>query len=162
MVLILLLVEPGQSFIQLRFIRIILDPAFEEILAERKIFTLGLNSQGETRLSRILHCRHAGIPSHMPRCRVPKQERVRLQSGDLSKQKKDPTPFCSLPSHVRLNEKNVCHCRTKSAQGGDKPELAEFFPEIQIEFNSLKAFLSMLGKYCPLGRQFHHAEDEDH
>jgi hypothetical protein len=59
---------------------------FEEILSQRKIFTLRFDSQRKTRLALIVHCRHACVPSHVPRRHVPKQEHPGLQRCDVAKQ----------------------------------------------------------------------------
>jgi hypothetical protein len=42
-----------------------------------------------------------------------------------------------------LKEKGVRDDCSKSAQSRDKPELAEFFTEVEIKFDSVEMFLSM-------------------
>ena len=51
-VMILVSVKSRERFVKLRSIRIIFDPAFEKILAEREIFPLRLDTQGLARLVR--------------------------------------------------------------------------------------------------------------
>jgi hypothetical protein len=43
-------IKPGERFIELRFVRIIFDSAFEEIFAKREIFALRFYAKSQTRL----------------------------------------------------------------------------------------------------------------
>ena len=86
MVFVFLLVQSGERFVQVRPIGIILYPAFQEILAERKIFSLRFDSQREARLFAIIHRGHARVPSHMPGRRVPKQKHSWLEGCDVPEQ----------------------------------------------------------------------------
>ena len=83
MIFVFLFVKPGKCFVELGTIGIIFYSALKKIFAERKIFALRFDPQGETRLRSVVHCGDAGVPGHVPCGHVPKQERARLQRRDV-------------------------------------------------------------------------------
>src|SRR5207247_10957727 len=85
-VFVFLLVQSGERFVQVRPIGIILYPAFQEILAEGKIFSLRFDSQREARLVAIVHRGYARVPSNMPGRRVPQQKHRWWEVWDGQKQ----------------------------------------------------------------------------
>jgi hypothetical protein len=54
---------------------------------------------------------------------------------------------------VCLDDKRVGDDRSKSAQGGNEPELAKFFAKIEIKFNAPKMFLTMKRRQIALDWQ---------
>src|SRR5207253_10203470 len=65
-IFIFLLIKPGKRFVEIGAIWIILYSAFEEILAQAKIFTLRFDSQRKTWMVLIVHRGNAGVPCHVP------------------------------------------------------------------------------------------------
>src|SRR5205807_2737434 len=107
----------------------------EEIFSELKIFARCFDPKSLARLMRIVHGGGARIPGHVPRGHVPKQNGARLERRNLAKQKQDAAPFRSFPRNMRLDKKRVRHERAKSAERRDEPELAELFPQIEVEID---------------------------
>jgi hypothetical protein len=70
-IVILISIEPGHRFVKLRAIRIVLNPAFQEIFPELEIFPLSFDAECEPRLGGIIPRGGARIPSHVPRRHVP-------------------------------------------------------------------------------------------
>ena len=157
MILVFLLVKPGKRFVQLGAVGIIFYSAFEEIFAEREIFTLRFDSQRLVRLIGIVHCGYAGVPRHVPGCCVPKQEHAWLERRDLSKQPQHPTPLSVFPSGMRLDKKGIGDNCAKPAQRGDESQLPEFFAKREVEFDAAEMFLPMKSRKIAFDRQFEQA-----
>src|SRR5205814_10201301 len=130
---VLISIEPGHRFVQLRTIRVVHDPAFQKVFSELKILSLSLNAECESGLGRIIHRGGACVPSHVPRRHVPKQNRAWLQGRDLPEKKKNPAPFRSFPGNVRLNEKSIRDEGTETAQRRNKAQLTDLLAKSQIE-----------------------------
>jgi hypothetical protein len=59
---------------------------------------------------------------------------------------------------MRLNEKSIGDNRSKSAQGGNEPELPYFLSEIEIEFDASEMLLPMDRGQVPLNWQLERSE----
>jgi hypothetical protein len=90
----------------------------------------------------------------VPGRRIPKQHHSWLERRDLPEQQQHSAPFGIFPCRVGLDKQSVGDNCSKSAQGSHEPELPNFFPEIEVEFDPEEMFLSMKRRQIALERQF--------
>ena len=107
-----------------------------------------------------MQCGDAGVPGHVPGRHIPKQDGARLQRGRFTEQEEDATPLGAFPGDVRLDEDDVRDERTKTAQGGEKTELADLFSQVEPEPGLMEIGAAMLLGESGLDRQAQRAEDE--
>src|SRR5262249_16368519 len=153
-VFVFFLVQPCKRFVEFRAIGIVFYSPLEEVFANRKVFTLGFDSECLARLVAIVHRRYARVPCHVPRSCVPKQQHPWLECRDLSKQPQHSAPLSVFPSRMRLNKKRIGDNDAKSAWGSDESELADFLAKIELEFAAPEMFLPMKSRKIAFDRQF--------
>ena len=83
-----------------------------------------------------------------------------MQRGRFAEQEEDTTPLGAFPGDVCLDEGDVCDERTKTAQGGDKTELADLFSQVEPEPGLMEIGAAMLLGESSLDRQTQRPEDE--
>ena len=157
-VVVLVAIKAGQRLVKLRTFRVVPDPALQEIFSKLEIFALGFDAKRQAGLAGIIQRGGAGVPGHVPGRHVPEQHPAWLQRGDLPEKKQKAAPVRSLPGHVRPNEKDIRHQRTEAAQRRDKSELADLFPQPQVESNRAEMLVAMNRRYGVFGRQFRGAK----
>ena len=83
-----------------------------------------------------------------------------MQRGRFAEQEEDATPLGAFPGNVCLDEGHVCDERTKTAQGGEKTDLADLFSQVEPERGLMELGATMFLGESGLDRQAQHAEGE--